>query len=231
MKMAMPSRKFLILTAVALLSGCSSVSQTSSTPPSAGGSTEADALPEKLPEFNADTRFAAGQVAETQHNPAGAAVQYEETLKLKPDHLGAMYRLGIIYTELKQYTQAISAWERYVQATNGSAIAYADLGFCEELAGQTGNAEAAFLAGIQSDPNNVACHVNYGLMLAHNGRIDDAIHQWGLVLSDAEVHYNLGGVYAAEGRKEQARAEFNKALKLDPQFADAKSRLTMLDQQ
>jgi tetratricopeptide (TPR) repeat protein len=230
MLLAMSSRKTFILAAVTLLAGCTTVSQTQ-TSRAPGGATEADALPDKLPDFNANTRFAAGQVAESQHNPGEAAVQYEETLKLEPKHLGALYRLGVVYAELKQYPKAAAIWERYVNATGQSAIAYADLGFCQEMAGEPDKAEAAFRAGIARDPKNVSCRVNFGLMLARAGRVDDAVAQWRVVLTDAEVDYNLGGVYEAQGKKQQARAEFTKSLQLDPDFTDAKSRLAMLDQQ
>jgi hypothetical protein len=48
-----------------------------------------------------------------------------------------------------------------VAATDGSASAYANLGFALELAGRSGEAETAYLTGIQagSRPNPV-CGVN-----------------------------------------------------------------------
>ena len=40
-------------------------------------------------------------------------------------------------------------------------------------------------------------------------------------LSPAEVHYNLGSVYEQQGKIEQARAEYQEAIKLDPKLIDA----------
>jgi len=188
-----------------------------------------DALPVKEQPFTAETRFAAGQVDEAQHNPAAAVVQYKEALKLNPGHLGALYRLGIVYAELKQYPQAIDAWGQYVTATNESPTAYGDMAFCEELAGESDKAAASYEAGIARDPKSISCRVNYGLMLARQGRVDDAVTQWRFVLTDAEIHYNLGGVYEAQGNKAKARVEFNKALELDPDFNDARVRVSSLD--
>jgi tetratricopeptide (TPR) repeat protein len=220
----------------AVLAGCSTTQQQPAISPT-GAITSAkanavpdDAPPAKEPAFTAETRFAAGQLAESQNNPVAAIQQYQEALKLKPDHLGALYRMGVVYARLKDYPQAIDAWDRYVQATGESATAYGDLGFCEELAGDTAKAEAAYKAGIARDPKNSPCRVNYGLMLARRGQIDDAVTQWRFVLTEAEVHYNLGGVYATQGKKDQARAEFNKAIELDPNFTDAKTRVAALDQ-
>jgi tetratricopeptide (TPR) repeat protein len=188
-----------------------------------------DGLPANLPDLNAETRFAAGQVDESQHNLDGAIGQYQEALKINPKHLAALYRLGIVYTEVKQYAKAVEIWQRYVQASGKSATAYADLGFCQDMAGQTDQAEASYKAGIAVEAKNVPCRVNYGLLLARHERVADAIEQWQAVLSPAEVHYNLGGVYAAQGNKAKARAEFNKALELDPGFNDAKQRVSALD--
>jgi tetratricopeptide (TPR) repeat protein len=190
---------------------------------------DADALPAKPPPFNAETRFAAGQVDEAQHNLGSAVTQYEEALKINPKHLGSLYRLGVIYAELKQYPTAIAYWQRYLQASGNAATAYADLGFCQELAAQPDQAEASYQAGIARDGKCVPCRVNYGLMLARHGRIADAIEQWQAVLTPAEVHYNLGGIYAAQGNKAKARVEFNKALELDPNLNDAKLRVSALD--
>jgi Flp pilus assembly protein TadD len=70
--------------------------------------------------------------------------------------------------------------------------------------------------------------VNYGLMLARDNRINEAIVQLQMVLTPAEMHYDLGSIYEHEGRKEQARVEFRKALDADPTLADAEVRLSSL---
>ena len=61
------------------------------------------------------------------------------------------------------------------------------------------------------------------------GRRAEALTQLQTVLSPAEAHYNLGSVYELQGKNDQAAADYRKALELDPQFQDAKSRLTALE--
>jgi tetratricopeptide (TPR) repeat protein len=182
------------------------------------------------PPITANTHFAAGQLAESQDNPALAVKQYEEALKLDPNHLGALYRLGVVYTGLTRYDDAIAIWKRYVKASGESADAYSNLAFCQEMAGHPEVAEGSYLQGIARSPKNVPCRVNYGLMLARHGRTEEAVRQWQTVLSEAEVHYNLASVYELQNRREQARAEYQQALQLNPRFADAKARLAALDQ-
>ena len=65
--------------------------------------------------------------------------------------------------------------------------------------------------GLEKDPKNVPSRTNYGLMLARQ-QIAEAVRMWNPVLSDAEIHYNLASIYALDGRKPEAKAEYQKAL-------------------
>jgi tetratricopeptide (TPR) repeat protein len=183
----------------------------------------------KDPPFTADTRFAAGRLAESQGQLEAAVQQYREAVKINPRHLPSLYQLGVIYTKAQQYPQAIEAWRQYVKASDGSGTAYSNLAFCLDLAGQTANAEEAYKTGVRNEPNNEPCRVNYGLFLARHGRSKDAIEQLATVLKPAEVHYNLASVYEQIGRKDEARSEYERAIELDPQLWEAKSRLANLE--
>jgi tetratricopeptide (TPR) repeat protein len=180
------------------------------------------------PPFRASTRLAAGQLAESQGDKPRAIAQYNEAVKIDPNCKDAYYRLGVLYCEVKHYPDAIKAWKGYVKATGGDATSYANLGFCYELAGQHTEAAEAFEKGIAKDPKNNACRVNYGLMLVHDNRVNEGILQLQTVLSEAEVHYNLASIFEQTGRKDQARAEYRRAIDLDPNLTDAQTRLAAL---
>ncbi|MBV8779797.1 MAG: tetratricopeptide repeat protein [Phycisphaerae bacterium] len=182
----------------------------------------------KDPAINADTRFAAGQLAESRGQRADALAQYREALKLNPKHQPTLFRMAIVETEMHQYPQAIQTWKNYVAATNESAAAWGNLGFCYQVAGKPSDAEAAYRRGIARDPNEQTCRINYGLMLVAQSRVPEAMEQFQAVLSPAESHYNVGSVYEQLGRKEQAKVEYHTALALDPNFADAQKRLDAL---
>ena len=179
--------------------------------------------------INADTYFAAGQLAETQDAPARAEEQYRKALSMTPNHPGSLFRLGVMYAKQKRYAEAIDAWNRYTRATGGNPTAFANLGFCLELAGRTDDAEAAYLKGIKQDPTNAPCRVNYGLLLARHDRMSEAVLEMQTVLPEAAVHYNLASVYEGLGRREQAKIEYRKALAADPQMNEAQARLDALN--
>ena len=188
----------------------------------------ADQLPEQEPAIQAQTFFAAGQFAEAEGNFAVAAQQYEKACQAQKDYLWAQYRLGVVYSHMKNWTKAVEAWNAYIDSTNGTASAYSNLGFTWELANDPARAEEAYKKAIARDPKCQPARVNYGLMLARRNRIPEAVQQFQTCLTPAEVHYNLASVFEQQGRHKLARAEYEMALKLDPQLADARTRLAAI---
>jgi tetratricopeptide (TPR) repeat protein len=180
------------------------------------------------PALNVDTRFAAGRVAETQGRLDCAAVQYEQALRLKGNHVPSLYRLGIVQTKMKQFDLASATWRKYIKATGDSASGYSNLGFCYEMAGDVNNAEKSYKDGLQRDANSVPCRTNYGLMLARHNRIPEAENQLNAVLKPDEVRYNLAAVYEQKGEIQQAKAELKKAIEINPRNREAQSRLASL---
>ena len=183
----------------------------------------------KDPAFNAATHFAAGQLAESQEAPLAAVAHYQAAVKIDSHHRDSLYRIGVVYTKLKDWPAAIGAWKRYLKETKNDATAYANLGFCYDLAGRKSEAEKAYLTGLEKEAINVSCRVNYGLLLAREGRTEEATAQWRGVLSEAQAHYNLGSIYEQQNKRDQAKAEFRAALAADQNLVDAKTRLAALD--
>jgi len=183
----------------------------------------------KEPDINAETRFAAGQLAESRGDLRRAGAQYAQALKVDPNHLKAMNRLAIVYAMTRQFDQSIEIARRYVNVTHQSSDAWNNLAQCYEFANRTNEAEDAYKSGIAKDPGNVPCRVNYGLMLARKDRIDEARTQMAVVLKPAEVHYNIASVLEMQGNKAAAKKEFQKALEVDPTFNEAKKRLAVIE--
>jgi tetratricopeptide (TPR) repeat protein len=183
----------------------------------------------KDPPFTAATHFAAGQLAESQEAPMAAIAHYQAALRIDSRHRDSLYRMGVVYTKLKDWPNAIGTWKRYLKQTKNDATAYANLGFCYDLAGRKSDAERTYQDGIAKNPTNVNCRVNYGLLLAREGRTEEAAAQWRAVLTEAQVHYNLGSMYEQQNKREQARLEFRQALQHDQNLVDARTRLAALD--
>ena len=104
-----------------------------------------------------------------------------------------MFGLGVVYTMQKDVC-AVETWNQYIKMSGGSATAYNNLGFCQELAGNPAAAEKAYHDGLTKDPSNEPCHVNYGLMLARR-KINEGLMELQKVLTPAKAHYDLAAVY------------------------------------
>ncbi len=219
-----------LATALLLVAGCHAPQEASASAKERAKISEADVKFETSedPPLKAQTHFAAGQLAESQGDYPVAIEQYWAALKLQARYREPLYRLGIVYCHLEHYPDAIVAWKEYLKAAEGDATGYSNLAFCYELAGKHADAEEAYRKGIDKDPANNPCRVNYGLMLARDNRIAEATLQLQTVLTPGQVHYNLASVYEHQGNKERARSEYRKALSLDPSLADAEVRLSVM---
>jgi tetratricopeptide (TPR) repeat protein len=215
---------------VALLAGCGNKNKDRS---SQTAEQQAQRDPDQFensgdPPLNANTRYAAGQLAESMGDLNRAASQYREALKLDPKHRDAVFRLGSVLTQQRQYPEAIRTWQHYIEMTNHAPAAYNNLAYTYEVAGQVAQAEATYRQCIERDPSQQACRLNYGRMLARHNRIDEAVAQFSTVLKPAEVSYNLGTVFEQQRKVEQAKAYYQQALEQDPNLGDAKARLAAL---
>jgi tetratricopeptide (TPR) repeat protein/TolB-like protein len=102
----------------------------------------------------------------------------------------------------------------------------------QELA--TGNMDAAekeFRAVLAADPGNAAAHRGLGEIARHQGKMDDAVKELLASLASrdsAEVRTMLAKIYLEQKKPELARAEVEKAVKLAPNYAEAKQLLEHL---
>ncbi|MCS7033225.1 MAG: tetratricopeptide repeat protein, partial [Phycisphaerae bacterium] len=111
----------------------------------------------------------------------------------------------------------------------GSPEAWNNLAQCYEFANRLEEAAEAYQKGIEKDPRSVICRTNYGLLLLRLGRVEEGCKQMEAVLPPAEVRYNVASMLELQNRKAEARIEFEKALKLDPNLQDARKRLAQLN--
>jgi Flp pilus assembly protein TadD len=233
-KANMKKAALIFLGLATVMGGCSSGGNNHSisglTPNQANkmSSSHAQITEAKIPQVNNDTRLAAGQLAEAQGNYSAAIAQYQAVLENDPKNLSAQFRLGVIYTQLKHFDDAVTIWQTYLKTSGNCAIGYSNLGFCYELWGKSDKAENAYKAGLAREPDNTVCKNNYALFLARQDRIEEAAKVWRTFLSEAEVHYNIASVYQMTGRRPLARDEYHEALRLNPYLKDAETRLAEL---
>jgi tetratricopeptide (TPR) repeat protein len=149
-----------------------------------------------------------------------------------------MLRLSRIKTEL-DVTALHSEIERPEPAgsvapsdpSGDTPAAHVRRGRQELAAGRSDAAEKEYRAALAAEPGNAAARRGLGEMARRQGKLDDAIKELRASLEardSAVVRTMLAKIYLEQKKPDLARAEVEKALKLAPNYAEAKQLLEHL---
>jgi len=125
-------------------------------------------------------------------------------------------------------TQQLSAG---AAVTKDGAVSHLRRGRQELRAGRLDVAENEFQAALAADPQSASGHRELAQIYRRRGQLDDAARelQLSLVARDsATVHAMLAHIYLEQKKTDLARAEAEKAVKLAPNYTDAKELLKRL---
>jgi protein O-GlcNAc transferase len=98
-------------------------------------------------------------------------------------------------------------------------------------AGHLDAAEQEFRAVLAVDPSNASAHRELADIDRRKGKLDEAVHELQLALAardSARVHTMLARIYLEQKKPDLARVEVEKAVKLAPNYAEAKELLAHL---
>lgn len=101
----------------------------------------------------------------------------------------------------------------------------------ELSAGNVNAAEKEFRAVLAAEPENAAAHRGLGEIARRQGKMDDSVKELQASLAtrdSAEVRTMLAKIYLEQKKPDLARAEAEKAVKLAPNYAEAKQLLEHL---
>jgi Tfp pilus assembly protein PilF len=158
-------------------------------------------------------------------------------LDAKGEALGRLDRIKMeldttmLRLELKSgETAASSAVSDSMAAANTSA-AHIRKARQELSAGHVDVAEREFRIVLTADPANAAAHRGLAEIARRQGKLEDAVKEFQASLEardSAEVRTELARIYLEQRKTDLARAEVDKALKLAPNYSEAKQLLERL---
>jgi tetratricopeptide (TPR) repeat protein len=128
-----------------------------------------------------------------------------------------------------QVSQSAAA---YTAVPANGAVAHIRRGRQEFRGGRLDAAEREFRAALQEEPDNASAHKELAEVYRRRGKLDDAAHELQLSLKErdsAAVRTMLARVYLEQKKYDQARAEAEKAIKLAPNYPEAKELLDHLE--
>ncbi len=109
--------------------------------------------------------------------------------------------------------------------------AHVRLGRLDLAAGHLDAAEKEFRAALQTEPKNASAHQEIAEIYRRRGKLEEAIQELQMSLAardSAAVRTTLARIYLEQKKPDLARAEVEKAVKLAPNYLDAKELLERL---
>ena len=137
-------------------------------------------------------------------------------------------RMELAGSVLQSTTAATSA----AVAPADSAVVHIRLGRQELGAGRLDSAEKEFRAALVTDPNNAFAHRELADIDRRRGKLDDAVKELQISLAardSAAARVMLARIYLEQKKPDLARAEVEKAVKIAPNYAEARQLLEHLE--
>lgn len=171
----------------------------------------------RLDPNDADVRRALGVVVSERTSPTDPG-----TAALRAG--GALERQG-------RFTEAEAQYRAALGTTPSSAGLHDALGYLLVQKGAFAEAVTHLTEAVRLQPNGAASHASLAYALREMGRLGDSIAAYRRAIAfpenaaSASVRNNYGITLAMTGQRDEARAEFREALRLDPTLASARDNL------
>ena len=137
--------------------------------------------------------------------------------------------LGRIALHRKDPGAALNAFLASLALSPENPWVLADSGYAHLLRGEWEQAKDCLEHALKIRSSLTEARNHLGIALAQLGDREAALHQFQEVGSPATALNNLGTVYLAQNRLEEARAEFLKALRLQPGYSRAQANLLQVE--
>jgi tetratricopeptide (TPR) repeat protein len=174
-----------------------------------------------------ELRNALGWTLFQEGKTAEAVEEYRRALEANPKDVRAHDNLALALVELGQLDEAVDHYEASL-AIKPEAEIYSDLGFVMARLGKREAALADYHKALELDPKCASAHYNLAVDFVQAGELAKAESQYRQALvrkPNAATHNGLGYVLVRQGRKNEAVAEFRKAIDVDPRFTPAYNNL------
>ncbi len=160
---------------------------------------------------------------ETQ-GAAAAMAYYKEAVKVNENNQEALASLGSVYDELNDDVLAVEFYLKALAENSELTELFAPLGIIYAQKGEIAKADEFLTKAIAANPNNE--QTLYLLGTIKNKQTNSAeaiklIEQSIKIKETAEAHNFLGDIYDTQKRDVDAINEYQKAVAINPSFADA----------
>jgi tetratricopeptide (TPR) repeat protein len=173
----------------------------------------------------AETHNKLGTVYEHLGRFGEAAREYKTALTLKPDYAEAHNNLGIVYKDLGRLEESLREFQISLKLKPDDIQPRLNLGNVYRALGRPDEAIQEYKTALTLRPDYAEAHNNIGLVYKDLG-LEEAVQESdGASPDDVFPRLNLGNVYRALGRPDEAIQEYKTALTFKPEYVEAHNNL------
>lgn len=167
---------------------------------------------------SAEADMLAGEALDEMKDKAGAIQQFRSAVKADPKEPNVHFGLGYLLWGLLQLDEAAQEFQAELDNNPDHVQALTYLADCHMKLNKPEGAIALLERAIRIDPSIGLAHLDLGILLGDAGRPDEALRELKIAVNlnpdDENVHWRLARFYQATGRREEAKAEFEKTKSL-----------------
>ena len=182
-------------------------------------------LLEQNQSISAETYYLRGNEKFKQGDYAGAILDWDEAIQLKPDFAEAYNNRGLAKHELGDSFSALADYENAIRLKPELSVVYNNRGLAKGALGELHAAVADYDIAIQLKNDDAVVYKNRGYTKDKLGEKEAALADYNIAIqlkpNFAEAYNDRGYTKDKLGEKEAALADYNIAIQLKPNFAEA----------
>ncbi len=158
--------------------------------------------------------------------------KFTEAMQYNNENPEIYYKLANANRAIKNYSEAIRQCKRAIELAPEVSLYYETLGDIYYELQNYIEAKKLYKEAVFIDPKNARAHTFLGILQSRDKEHDSALKSLETALaldsSNVDIRYNLALAYEVAGKKEEAKAEYEKVLEFDPTHKEAQNNLKLL---
>ena len=178
--------------------------------------------------------YYAGCILVRQGRIREAEGYFARAVAINSDYAQAHNELGLILAGQQKIDEAIASFARARKADPSCVDTYLNLGFLEQRRGNIARAMVHYDEAARLQPQGPADYFNRAVTLATLHRSAEAVECFRTLLLQVpafwQARFLLGAELAADGRNDEAQAQFSEVLRYRPDYAQMRPHLAGREQ-
>jgi len=167
---------------------------------------------------SAEADMLAGEALDEMKDNEGSVKMFRAAVKADPKEPNVHFALGYLLWTQKKYPEAMSEFRAELANDPEHVQATLYLADTDVQISQMDAARPLLEKVVAANPALALGHLDLGIVLSSAGHNEDALRQYlaaaSITPNDVNVHWRLAQLYRSMGKREEAKAEFDKASTL-----------------